>query len=216
MPMDSYLFAKGMIQQAEEFGQYMDEHILSNWNPEMDQEQNRRLMETQAWREFYLGVPTVARQIDQLPAEDDDIKLLLARQLAEELLHWKVCAERAAELGGNADLAAYKPLPQDIRMYKETFMPEFWQIATSLQIFGETILIHTFRKMVEVLDERSAAVVRDEMLVHEGTHVRNGRLMVERHATTDKMQDAIRKIGQVKCDAIREAYPYALPDFKIE
>ena len=38
MPMDSYLFAKGMIQQAEEFGQYMDEHILSNWNPEMDQE----------------------------------------------------------------------------------------------------------------------------------------------------------------------------------
>ena len=62
MPMDSYLFAKSMIQQAEEFGQYMDDHILSNWNPEMDQEQNRRLMETQAWREFYLGVPTVARQ----------------------------------------------------------------------------------------------------------------------------------------------------------
>ena len=216
MPMDSYQFAKGMIQQAEEFGQYMDEHILSNWNPEMDQEQNRRLMETQAWREFYLGVPTVARQIDQLPAEDDDIKLLLARQLAEELLHWKVCAERAAELGGNADLAAYKPLPQDIQMYENTFMPEFWQIAASLQIFGETILIHTFRKMVEVLDERSAAVVRDEMLVHEGTHVRNGRLMVERHATTDKMQDAIRKIGQTKCDSIRQAYPYALPDFKIE
>ena len=216
MPMDSYEFAKSMIQQAEEFGQYMDEHILSNWNPDMDQEQNRRLMETQAWREFYLGVPTVAREIDQLPDEDDDIKLLLARQLAEELLHWKVCAERAAELGGNADLAAYKPLPQDIQMYENTFMPEFWQIATSLQIFGETILIHTFRKMVEVLDERSAAVVRDEMLVHEGTHVRNGRLMIERHATTDKMQDAIRKIGQVKCDSIREAYPYALPDFKIE
>jgi hypothetical protein len=70
--------------------------------------------------------------------------------------------------------------------------------------------------MIAVLDERSAAVVRDEMLVHEGTHVRNGRLMLERHATTDEMQDAIREIGQTKCDAIRQAYPYALPDFKIE
>jgi hypothetical protein len=214
--MDSYTFAKSMIQQAEDFGNYMDEHILPNWNPEMGREQNMHLMETQAWREFYLGVPTVAREIDQLPAEDDDIKVLLARQLAEELLHWKVCAERAAELGGNADLAAYKPSAQDVRMYENTFLPEFWQIAASLHIFGETILMHTFRKMIEVLDERSAIVVRDEMLVHEGTHVRNGRLMLERHATTDKMQDAIREIGQSKCDAIREAYPYALPDFKIE
>jgi hypothetical protein len=194
----------------------MDEHILSEWNPEMDQAQNRSLMETQAWREFYLGVPTVAREIDQLPDEDADIKVLLARQLAEELLHWKVCAERAEELGGNGDLQAYKPSPEDQAMYKITFLPEYWEIAASLQIFGETILIHTFRKMVEVLDERSAIVVRDEMLVHEGTHVRNGRLILERHAKTDKMQDAIREIGQKKCDRVRNAYPYALPGFTIE
>ena len=125
MAMDSYQFAKSMIQQAEEFGAYMDEHILSEWNPEMDQAQNRSLMETQAWREFYLGVPTVAREIDQLPDEDADIKVLLARQLAEELLHWKVCAERAEELGGNGDLQAYKPSSVDQAMYKITFLPEY-------------------------------------------------------------------------------------------
>lgn len=216
MAMDSYAFAKSMIQQAEGFGAYMDEHILSEWTSQMDHDQNRRLMETQAWREFYLGVPTVAREIDQLPDEDADIKVLLARQLAEELLHWKVCAERAEELGGNGDLQAYQPSPEDLAMYNITFLPEYWQIAASLQIFGETILIHTFRKMVEVLDERSAIVVRDEMLVHEGTHVRNGRLILERHATSDEMQEAIRKLGQEKCDRVRNAYPYALPDFNIE
>lgn len=216
MAMDSVEFAKSMIQQAEKFGNFMDEHILAEWEPFQDVRQSRRLMETQAWREFYLGVPTVAREIDQLPDEDADIKVLLARQLAEELLHWKVCAERAQEMGGNSDLNSYQPSPQDLKMLKNTLLPEFWQIAASLQIFGETILIHTFRRMIEVVDERSAKVIRDEMLVHEGTHVRNGRLILERHATTDKIQDAIRKIGQTKCDTVRKAYPYALPDFKIE
>ncbi len=216
MAMDSAEFAKSMIHQAEEFGNYMDEHILSEWEPFENPAQIVRLMETQAWREFYLGVPTVAREIDQLTDEDEDIKLLLARQLAEELLHWRVCAQRAQELGGNGDLASYQPSPEDVRMLHNTLLPEYWQIAASLQIFGETILIHTFRRMIEVVDDRSAMIVRDEMLVHEGTHVRNGRLILERHATTDEMQDAIRKIGQTKCDAIRQAYPYALPDFKIE
>ncbi|MBI2880496.1 MAG: ferritin-like domain-containing protein [Candidatus Tectomicrobia bacterium] len=216
MPMDSVEFAKSMIHQAEEFGKYMDEHILSRWEPFRDPGQTVRLMETQAWREFYLGVPTVAREIDQLPDEDADIKILLARQLAEELLHWKVCAERAQELGGNGDLKSYRPSPEDLSMYQNTLLPEFWQIATSLHIFGETILIHTFRRMIEVVDDRSAMIIRDEMLVHEGTHVRNGRLMLERHATTDKIQDAVRKLGQTKCDTVRKAYPYALPAFKIE
>ncbi|MFQ5914877.1 MAG: ferritin-like domain-containing protein [Nitrospinota bacterium] len=216
MPMDSVEFAKSMIHQAEEFGKYMDEHILAEWEPFKDPKQTVRLMETQAWREFYLGVPTVAREIDQLPDEDADIKVLLARQLAEELLHYKVCAERAEELGGNGDLSSYKPSPQDRTMYQNTFLPEYWQIAASLQIFGETILIHTFRRMIYVVDDRSAKVIRDEMLVHEGTHVRNGRLILERHATTEKIQDAIRKIGQTKCDTVRKAYPYALPDFKID
>ncbi|MFQ5692481.1 MAG: ferritin-like domain-containing protein [Nitrospinota bacterium] len=216
MAMDSVEFAKSMIQQAEDFGKYMDEHILSKWEPFEDSTQTVRLMETQAWREFYLGVPTVAREIDQLPDEDEDIKVLLARQLAEELLHWKVCAERAQELGGNGDLGGYRPSSEDLKMLENTLLPEYWQIAASLHIFGETILMHTFRRMIDVVDDRSAMIIRDEMLVHEGTHVRNGRLILERHAKTDEIQDAVRKIGQTKCDTIRKAYPYALPDFRIE
>ena len=213
--MDSVAFAKAMIQEAEAFGDYMDKHILSHWEPFEDNAQTIRLLQTAAWREFHLGIPTVARQIDKLPDEDEDIKLLLARQLAEELLHWKICSDRVEELGGDGNLAGYTPTREDLAIYRNTYLEEPLEIASGLQIFGETILIHTTRRMIEVVDPRTAVLLRDEVLIHEGSHVRIGRLILERHATTPEAQETVREIGRKKFESVMEAYPYALPDFEI-
>ncbi len=66
--------------------------------------------------------------------------------------------------------------------------------------------------MINVLDSRSAEIMRDQILVHEGTHVRNGRLVLERYATTDEIQRRVEEIGNQKFAQIRKSY--GLPMFK--
>ena len=92
-------------------------------------------------------------------------------------------------------------------MYRLTFEYQTpWEIAASLQVFGETILITSQKWMIDVVDERSAKIMRDEILVHEGTHVRNGRLVLERYATTEDIQRRVEEIGDIKYQQICKSY----------
>ena len=60
--------------------------------------------------------------------------------------------------------------------------------------------------MIDVVDERSAKIMQDEILVHEGTHVRNGRLVLERYATTEDIQRRVEEIGDIKYQQICKSY----------
>lgn len=208
--MDSKTFAKKMIDEAEALGDWMQEEVLSQWEP-LSQEQTIRVLRTQSWREYYLGVPPPARQILTLPDSAIQIKVSLTQQLAEEFLHYQVLADRVEEMGGDATLSRYEPSESDLEIYRKTFeFKEPWEIAASLQIFGETVLIRTLRRMAEVVDERSAQILRDQVIIHEGSHVRNGRLVVEFYAHTPEIQNRIWEIGKAKIESIGRSYGHVI------
>ena len=44
-----------------------------------------------------------------IPDSEVNLKVLIARQLCEEFLHYRVLSDRLEELGANGDLSAYEP-----------------------------------------------------------------------------------------------------------
>lgn len=206
MVMDSVDFAKKMIHRAEEFAAIMQENVYNDRTPLSDT-RTIGLLKSQMYREYYLGVLPPSKQLMMIPDSEVELKVLITRQLCEEFLHCRVLSERLEEMGANGNLSAYDPLPQDEDMYRLTFEYKTpWEIAASLQVFGETILITSQKWMIDVLDERSARVMRDEILVHEGTHVRNGRLVLEKYATTEEIQRRVEEIGDIKYQQVRKSY----------
>ena len=206
MVMDSADFAKKMIQRAEEFATIMQDNVYQDRTP-LSEERTLGLLKSQMYREYYLGVLPPSKQLIMIPDSEVELKVLITRQLCEEFLHYRVLSERLEEMGANGSLSAYDPLPQDLDMYRLTFEYQTpWEIAASLQVFGETILITSQKWMIDVVDERSAKIMQDEILVHEGTHVRNGRLVLERYATTEDIQRRVEEIGDIKYQQICKSY----------
>lgn len=206
MVMDSADFAKKMIQRAEEFAAIMQDNVYQDRTP-LSEERTLGLLKSQMYREYYLGVLPPSKQLIMIPDSEVELKVLITRQLCEEFLHYRVLSERLEEMGANGSLSAYDPLPQDLDMYRLTFEYQTpWEIAASLQVFGETILITSQKWMIDVVDERSAKIMQDEILVHEGTHVRNGRLVLERYATTEDIQRRVEEIGDIKYQQICKSY----------
>ena len=204
--MDSADFAKKMIQRAEEFAAIMQDNVYQDRTP-LSEERTLGLLKSQMYREYYLGVLPPSKQLIMIPDSEVELKVLITRQLCEEFLHYRVLSERLEEMGANGSLSAYEPLPQDLDMYRLTFEYQTpWEIAASLQVFGETILITSQKWMIDVVDERSAKIMQDEILVHEGTHIRNGRLVLERYATTEDIQRRVEEIGDIKYQQICKSY----------
>ncbi|MFQ5912007.1 MAG: hypothetical protein ACE5JS_02375 [Nitrospinota bacterium] len=206
MVMDSAEFARKMIQRAEEYARLMEEKVYTSREP-LSEERVIGLLKSQMYREFHLGVMPPSKQLTLIPDTETNLKILITRQLCEEFLHYKVLSDRLEEMGANGDLSDYEPLQEDLDMYRLTYEYQTpWEIAASLQVFGETILITSQRWMIEVLDPRSAEIMRDEILVHEGSHVRNGRLVLERYATTEEIQRRVEEIGDLKYRQICKSY----------
>ena len=212
MVMDSVEFAKKMIRRADEFAVLMEEKVYHDRTP-LSEERTIGLLKSQMYREYFLGVLPPSKQLILIPDSEVNLKVLITRQLCEEFLHYRVLSDRLEELGANGDLSAYEPLEQDVGLYHVTYEYQTpWEIAASLQIFGETILIATQKWMIDIVDPRSAQIMRDEILVHEGAHVRNGRLVLERYATTEEIQRRVEEIGDLKYEQICKSY--GLPMFK--
>jgi hypothetical protein len=206
MVMDSSEFAKKMVLRAEEYAEWMQANVYTDREP-LSRERTIGLLKSQMYREYYLGVLPPSKQLIMIPDTELELKILITRQLCEEFLHYRVLSDRLEEMGANGDLNAYEPLEQDIGMYRLTFEYQTpWEIAASLQVFGETILITSQKWMIDVLDDRSAQIMRDEILVHEGSHVRNGRLVLEKFATTEEIQRRVEEIGELKYEQICKSY----------
>ena len=213
MVMDSVEFAKKMLRRAEEYAQLMEEKVYTNREP-LSTQRAIALMKSQMFREFHLGVMPPSKQLTTIPDTETELKILISRQLCEEFLHYRVLSDRLEELGANGNLVDYEPLQEDLDMYRLTYEYQTpWEIAASLQVFGEIILITSQKWMIDVLDPRSAEIMRDQILVHEGSHVRNGRLVLERYATTAEVQQRVEQIGDLKYEQICKSY--GLPMMKV-
>ena len=233
--MDGRAFAIDLVQRSHEWaGQYVAREygrIRSRLRAGGLIEYCRSLM----WREYMLGVHVPAKTLALLPDEAQDLKLLLTRQLLEEWKHSRVFAERVRELGGDDELTRYTPSHGDWELYYGTYnWGHPVELVTSLQCTGEVMITEMFKVLVDprrlLVDERTAAVIREQVLADdpealeslvdpetakrleddvipdEGQHIRFGRVILERFATTPELQQMALHVQQVKMDALQVSH----------
>ncbi|MDP6484271.1 MAG: hypothetical protein QGH70_10565, partial [Nitrospinota bacterium] len=125
-----------------------------------------------------------AKMINLLSPEDLDLKLLLTQQLVEEYHHYQVFAKLVADRGAESDLTRLKAGPAHNGMFEKTLS---WDhpvyIAATSNLTGEFILTVCMEKLVTLVNKESARVIEEEVMAHEGNHIHNGRLILERYAT---------------------------------
>lgn len=192
-------------------------------------------LRTLMWREYMLGVHVPAKAMTLLPDDAQDLKLLLARQIQDEWKHSQIFAERVRALGGDDDLGRFAPSDTDWKLYHDTYdWPHPVELVTSLNCTGEVLITEMFRIVVDparlLVDERTAEVIRDEILADEpsaleslvdpvtarrleedvipdeGTHIRFGRMIMERYCTTDELQRRALRVQEIKMDALKASH----------
>ena len=215
--MDSKKFAKQLLVRATENLDRM--RAVLDRTPPLTEDEITATYQSHEWREYYLGVLSPAKMISLFPPEDDDLKILLTQQLVEEYHHYQIFAKLVADRGAESDLTKFKPGPAHSDMLQKTLS---WDhpvyIAAASNLTGEFILKVCMEKLVTLVDEESARVIDEEVMAHEGNHVHNGRMIIERYATAPEIQETIAKLVQDRTDHFVASYskPYMEfigPDF---
>ena len=215
--MDSERFAREILATTKANLDGM--RAVVDQTPPLTEDEITATFQSHEWREYYLGVLCPAKMITLFPPEDDDLKILMTQQLVEEYHHYQVFANLVADRGAESDLTRFKAGPAHSGMLEKTLS---WDhpvyIAAAGNLTGEFILTVCMEKLVTLVDEESARVIDKEVMAHEGNHVHNGRMIIERYATTPEIQETIVKIVRDKTDHFIESYskPYMEfigPDF---
>jgi len=130
-----------------------------------------------------------------LVATDDvGVKLALARQVGDEAKHYRLIADRLAQLG--VDASALDPLAGGygpLFKYLDTLATTVERVAAG-QFTREAIAVVKNRQFIEfcdrVGDKDTAALYRDTIEPDERYHHELGRRLLLRLATTDEAQRA--------------------------
>jgi len=127
-------------------------------------------------------------------ADDVAVKLALARQVGDEAKHYRLIADRLAQLG--VDAGALDPLAGGygpLFKYLDTLATTVERVAAG-QFTREAIAVVKNRQFIEfcdrVGDKETAALYRDTIEPDERYHHELGRLLLLRLATTDEAQRA--------------------------
>ena len=127
-------------------------------------------------------------------ADDVAVKLALARQVGDEAKHYRLIADRLAQLG--VDAGALDPLAGGygpLFKYLDTLATTVERVAAG-QFTREAIAVVKNRQFIEfcdrVGDKETAALYRDTIEPDERYHHELGRRLLLRLATTDEAQRA--------------------------
>ena len=143
-----------------------------------------------------------------------DVKLALARQVGDEAKHYRLVADRLAELGfdpGGFDPLAkgYGPLFQ----YLDTLTTTVERVAAG-QFTREAIAIVKNRQFIEFCeaagDEATARLYREIIEPDERHHHELGRRLLLRYATGPEAQEAARRASRRTLDLAEELQAMAL------
>jgi hypothetical protein len=146
-----------------------------------------------------------------------------------------VFSRRAYELGGDGDLGRYEPTEADWEMYRSTYdwdHPE--EMAASLNVTGEVWLQLLYQMIADyrgphvdegtaraiqeevlpdptyeegcVVDDRTVMVMRRDVIPDEGRHIRIGRMVIERVATTPAAQARVRAAVERKREGLMKSH----------
>jgi bacterioferritin (cytochrome b1) len=129
-----------------------------------------------------------------------DVKLALARQVGDEAKHYRLVADRLAELG--FDARGFNPLAKGygpLFDYLDTLETTVERVAAG-QFTREAIAIVKNRQFIEfceaVGDEATARLYREIIEPDERHHHDLGRRLLLRYATTREAQEAARRASE--------------------
>ncbi len=232
MPMDPHQFAIDLVHRSHEWAVTYAAQEYGRFRRRLKQQGIVEFCRGLSWREYMLGVHPPAKTMTLLPDDAQDLKLLLTRQIMDEWKHHRIFAERVRALGGDDDVTHYQPTDADWKLYHDTYdWNHPVELMTSLNCTGEVMITEMFKLIADpkrlLLDERTAEVIRAEILADdplaleslvdpetarrleedvipdEGTHIRFGRVIIERYATTDELQERARRVQEVKIGALK-------------
>src|SRR5262245_63112789 len=129
-----------------------------------------------------------------------DVKLALARQVGDEAKHYRLIAERLAELG--FDAREFNPLAKGygpLFQYLDTLRTTVERVAAG-QFTREAIAVVKNRQFIEFCerarDRETAAMYRDVIEPEERYHHELGRTLLLRLATTQEAQEAATRAAR--------------------
>lgn len=232
MPRDPHQFAIDLVQRSHEWAVAYAAHEYGRIRSRLATQGIVEFCRGISWREYMLGVHPPAKMMSLLPDDAQDLKLLLTRQILDEWKHHRIFAERVRALGGDDDVTHYKPTEADWKLYHDTYdWNHPVELAASLNCTGEVMITEMYKILADpkrlLLDERTAAVIREQILTDdplaleslvdpetakrieedvipdEGTHIRFGRMIVERYATSDDLQQRALRVQEAKMNALK-------------
>ncbi len=182
-----------------------------------------------------LGVHVTAKTLACFLTTPKIKKLLLTRQMLDEWKHSQVFSDRVRELGGDAELTHYTPSHGDWELYYGTYKWSHpVELVGSLHCTEEVMIVAMFKTLVDtrrlLVDERTAAVIRKQILADdaqaldslvdpetakrleedvipdEGQHIRYGRVILERFATSKELQQMALHVRQQKMAALKVSH----------
>jgi hypothetical protein len=160
-------------------------------SPLDDVEYSRRLafyLQRRAWAEWYFGTVTPARQIALLPDTEVELRLRLARQIADEIRHHDVFAALLRSLGiQRGPLDQFEPPSGLLAMHNAQVEGlSAADLAASNQFSGEIVLMIQSRRDNNVLRDLLPVQVLaaiDDIEGDEPAHIALGHDLVVRGAT---------------------------------
>jgi len=143
-----------------------------------------------------------------------DVKLALARQVGDEAKHYRLIADRLAELG--FDARGFNPLAKGygpLFQYLDTLTTTVERVAAG-QFTREAIAIVKNRQFIEfceaVGDGATARLYRETIEPDERHHHELGRRLLLRYATTPETQEAARRASARTLELAEELQAIAL------
>jgi 1,2-phenylacetyl-CoA epoxidase catalytic subunit len=143
-----------------------------------------------------------------------DVKLALARQVGDEAKHYRLIADRLAELG--FDTRGFNPLVKGygpLFQYLDTLTTTVERVAAG-QFTREAIAIVKNRQFIEFCeamgDEATARLYRETIEPDERHHHELGRRLLLRYATTPETQEAARHASARTLELAEELQAIAL------
>ncbi len=90
-------------------------------------------------------------------------------------------------------------------------VPQLQVLAAANNLTGEFMLTHLLKHVLPLVGERDAGIIQREIIVHEGNHIHNGRMILERHAKDPEIQRQVESTVNEYFDFYCNNYqsPYA-------
>lgn len=174
----------------------------------------RTMFPDYAWRELFLGTLPTTRQLDLVyrqgdPYYDDrDIVVGLTKQLKDEIKHARVFSNFAEQFDASADMTTWTPdyYEKNVDMCRaavEYEKPHL--VAAGFQCSTEIKAALEINNMADYLEPTypNMADTLRTVVADEGDHVHVGRMIIERFAEPDDV-DEMRRVAEIKKEATLE------------